>query len=261
MPNEVRSLRVEGVVLRHSDWGEADRLLLVYTRERGKLRALAKGVRKLRSRKAGHLEPFTRVALMLARGRDMWIVTQAETVEAYLPLRDNLLKLGQAATVLELVDRFGYEEGEDPGLYQLLTATLRRICEEEDAFLALRYFDLRVLDLFGFRPQLFQCARCGAEIKAEDQFFSALQGGVLCPRCGTQDPTARPASVEALRFFRHIQRSNYTESKRANIPAPIRSEMEQLLQYYFTYHLERKLNSPDFLRRIRQNGRNGSAEG
>jgi len=251
MPTEIRSLRVEGVVLRHSDWGEADRLLLLYTRERGKLRALAKGVRKLRSRKAGHLEPFTRVALMLARGRDMWIVTQAETVEAYQPLRENLLKLGQAAYVLELVDRFGYEEGEDAGLYQLLTATLRRISEEEDAFLAVRYFEMRVLDLFGFRPQLFECVRCAAEIKPQDQFFSALQGGVLCPKCGPQDPTARPASIEALRFLRHIQRSNYPETKRARIPASIRNEMEILLQYYLTYHLERKLNSPEFLRTIR----------
>jgi len=251
MPTEVRSLRVEGVVLRHSDWGETDRLLLLYTRERGKLRALAKGVRKLRSRKAGHLEPFTRVALMLARGRDMWIVTQAETVEAYQPLRENLLKLGQAAYVLELVDRFGYEEGEDAGLYQLLTATLRRISEEEDAFLAVRYFEMRVLDLFGFRPQLFECVRCAAEIKPQDQFFSALQGGVLCPKCGPQDPTARPASIEALRFLRHIQRSNYPETKRARIPASIRNEMEILLQYYLTYHLERKLNSPEFLRTIR----------
>jgi DNA repair protein RecO (recombination protein O) len=106
-----RSLRVEAVVLRHTDWGEADRLLVLYTREAGKLRAIAKGARRLRSRKAGHLEPFTRVTLMLARGRDLWIVTQAQTVNAYLPLREDLLRTSYAIYVMELLDRFTYEEG------------------------------------------------------------------------------------------------------------------------------------------------------
>jgi DNA repair protein RecO (recombination protein O) len=84
MTTRERSITSEAIVLRHSDWGEADRLLWIYTRKYGKLRALAKGIRKIRSRKAGHLEPFTRVALLLARGRDFFIVTQAETVEPHL---------------------------------------------------------------------------------------------------------------------------------------------------------------------------------
>lgn len=90
MSNLPRSQRVEAVVLRHSDWGEADRMLTIFTRELGKLRVVAKGARRPRSRKAGHLEPFTRVALLLARGREIWIVTQAETLDAYLPVRDDL---------------------------------------------------------------------------------------------------------------------------------------------------------------------------
>ena len=95
MPKTERSYRVTAIVLRHSDWGEADRLLTLFTRERGKLRALAKGARKARSRKAGHLEPFTHVRLQLAKGRDLPIVTQAETVDAYIPLRDDLVKTGR----------------------------------------------------------------------------------------------------------------------------------------------------------------------
>ena len=95
-----RSYKVEAVVLRHADWGEADRLLVLQTRQLGKLRVVAKGARRIRSRKAGHLEPFTHVRLQLARARDLPIVTQAETVEAYLPLRDDLNKTGYAALVL-----------------------------------------------------------------------------------------------------------------------------------------------------------------
>src|SRR6266540_1158375 len=101
---EFRSFRADSVVLRHSNWGEADRLLVLYTREQGKLRAIAKGARKVTSRKAGHLEPFTHVTLQLAKGRDLLIVTQAETVNAFLPLHDDLIKTGYAAYIVELLE-------------------------------------------------------------------------------------------------------------------------------------------------------------
>jgi DNA repair protein RecO (recombination protein O) len=240
------------VVLRHSDWGEADRLLVLFSREGGKLRAVAKGVRKLHSRKAGHLEPFTRVKLLLARGRDFWIVTQADTVDAYLPVREDLLRTAYAAYTLELLDRFTYEEGENRPLYQLLIDTLGRISTLPDAFPAVRYYEIRLLDLLGFRPELNTCVRCGAEIKAQDQYFDAGLGGVLCPRCGANVPTARPVTMNTLRFLRHYQRSTFNEASRVALPPEVMRELEGLMNYYLTYLLERRLNSPDFLREVRR---------
>src|SRR5512145_661560 len=172
MSTRERTQRVEAVVLRHTDWGEADRLLWLYTRQSGKIRAVAKGVRKPRSRKAGHLEPFTRVTLMLAKTRDLPLITQAETVDAYLALRDNLLYIGYASYVIELLDRFTYEEGENFSLYRLLTDTLSRLNAQADPLIAIRYYEIRLLDRVGFRPQLFQCARCDHDIQPEDQYFS-----------------------------------------------------------------------------------------
>ncbi len=252
MPSSERTLRVEAVVLRHNDWGEADRLLTLYTREEGKLRAIAKGVRRLHSRKAGHLEPFTRVKLMLARGRDLWIVTQAETVAAYLSLREDLERIAHASYVVELLDRFTYEEGGNRALFDLLATTLQRLDEGHPPFTVLRYYEMRLLDLLGFRPELFHCVGCGEEIQPQDQFFSPLLGGVLCPHCGGQDSSARPISVNALRFLRHFQRSTYTEAGRAVIPLPIQQEMETRIQDYLTYYLERGLNTPGFLRAVRR---------
>lgn len=252
MPARERSYRVEAVVLHHHDWGEADRLLWLFTREQGKIRAVGKGVRKLRSRKAGHLEPFTRVSLQLAHGRDMPIITQAETLEAYLPLRENLLLVGYASYVVELLDRFTYEEGENQALYYLLTETLARLANEADPVIAVRYYEIRLLDLLGFRPQLFQCAVCGNEIQAEDQYFSAEVGGALCPTCGRGRPGAMPISMAALKYFRHFQRSLYGEAKRAQLSPGVSREMEILMQHYLTYMLERGLNTPAFLRRVRR---------
>jgi len=117
-----RSVRVDAVVLRHSDYGEADRMLTLFTRQRGKMRVIAKGARKIASRKAGHIEPFTHVRLQLAKGKEMFLVTQADTVDAYQPLREDLILTGQAAYVLELLDRFSYEdEIEHPSTFLLLT--------------------------------------------------------------------------------------------------------------------------------------------
>jgi DNA repair protein RecO (recombination protein O) len=252
MPSHERSVRVEAVVLSHTDWGEADRILWLYTRELGKVRAIAKGVRKPRSRKAGHLEPFTRVSLQMARGRDMWIVTQAESVNIYTSLREDLLRVSYAAYVVELLDRFTYEEGENLSLYSLLCDTLGRLDKEPEAPLAVRYYEVRLLDLVGFRPMLFSCAVCGNEIKAEDQYFSAAQGGVVCPVCATKTPGLIPISMQALRYLRHFQRSTFQEAQRAHPSGSIDREMEQVMQHYLTYLLERSLNSPAFLRRVRR---------
>lgn len=246
-----RSFRAEALVLRHADWGEADRLLTLFTREMGKVRALAKGARKLRSRKAGHLEPFTHVRLLLASGRDLFIVTQADTVDAHLPLRENLERTGYAAYAVELLDRFVYEEGENQILFRLLLETLSRLDSEPDPWLVVRYYEMRLLDALGFRPQLFRCANCEAEILPQDQYFAAAQGGVLCPRCGAGLPGVRPVEVETLKYLRHFQRSSYLVAKRANPNALRRKAVEDLMQHYLTFLLEKGLNTPEFIRQVR----------
>ena len=255
-------------MLRHSDYGEADRILTLFTRQLGKTRAIVKGARKVTSRKAGHLEPFTRVKLQLAKGRDMPLVTQADTVEAYLPLHENLVLTGQTAYVIELLDRFTYDEGLDSSaIFRLLTDTLDRLASKSDPWLAIRYYEMRLLDHLGFRPKLFECAHCGREILPEEQFFSYAAGGVICPessRTAFQGRSSgqsgmshgegsglRPISIEALKYLRHFQRSSYAEATRAHPSPDVQQETESLMQGYFTYLLERELKTPGFLRQIR----------
>jgi DNA repair protein RecO (recombination protein O) len=251
MPRSERTLRVEAIILQHSDWGEADRILRLFTREQGKLRAIAKGARKMRSRKAGHLEPFMRSKLMLAKGRDMWIVTQAEVIEPYNALRENLEATARVAYVIELLDRLTYEEGPNWQLYDLVVKTLERLMAQPDPFVPLHYYEMRLLDLTGYRPLLFECAVCRKKIEAEDQFFSAELGGVLCPACGARTAGSRMITMDTLRYLRHFQRSTYAESLRADPPAKTRAEVEVILNYYLTYLLERGLNSTEFLNQIR----------
>lgn len=247
-----RSYRSESLVIRHSNFGEADRILTLFTREQGKLRAIAKGVRKLKSRKAGHLEPFTRVQLQLARGRDLPIVTQAETVEAYLNIRAALEVTAQAAYVMEILDRFTFDEEENRELYRLVVETLQRLDAGVEPFYTIRYFELHVLDLLGFKPELTACLVCRDAIQPVDQYFSAAQGGVVCPKCSGRVEGGRPVSVEALRVLRHFQRSGFVEATRARPERLVQGEVEDLLQHYISIQLDRRLNTPGFIRAIHQ---------
>ncbi len=253
MSRRERVYRTEGVVLRRQNLGEADRLTTVYTQHYGKLRLVAKGVRRLRSRKAGHLEPFTRVALLIARGRELDIITQAETIEDFRVFQGDLEQLGYASYLVELLDRFTVEEGEENQVqYRLLLESLERLAKMKiNPAAVILYFELRLLDLVGYRPELFQCVECGAEIRPEKQHFSFLRGGILCPKCSPGKNHLRSISLPVLKILRHFQRSNFETASAPKISKELFSDVDQLMEGYINYLLERQLNVPIFLRRVR----------
>ncbi|MBN2044887.1 MAG: DNA repair protein RecO [Anaerolineales bacterium] len=253
MAQKFRSFRVDAIVLKHHDYGEADRLLTIFTRQKGKLTAIAKGVRKVRSKKGGHLEPFTHSNLLLATGRTWFVVTQAEAQDSYPNLTRELEILGFASYLVELVDRFTYEEEENVPIFNLLKNSLARLDEGEfPAQLVVRYFEIRLLDLLGFRPELKNCVVTGNPIQPESQYFSAALGGVVSPQAGKNLQGAVPISMPALKYLRHFQRSSFDQAIVAKPADEIYRELEILMQYYLTYILERGLNTPGFLRRIRR---------
>ncbi len=242
-------------MLRRRDWGEADRLLTLYTRERGKLQAVAKGARKPASRKTGHLELFTRVKLLVARGRSIDIVTQAETIDAYRPLRQSLERSTMAHYMAELIDRFSSEGEAEPALFELLATGLGWLCQAEDEAqlsLALRYYELHLLELAGFRPELENCPACGQTLQPVDVFFSPDDGGVLCPRCGQGKHGAKALSLPAFKVLRYGQRRDWAAFRRLQLQPPLRAELENIMYHYLTFILERHLQSVDFLRRLRR---------
>lgn len=249
-PKDTHTFHAQAVVLRHMEYGEADRILTLYTLEKGKIKAIAKGVRKIHSRKAGHLEPFTQVNLFFAQGRDLSIITQAETISPFYKLRENLKLTSLSAYVVELLERFSYEEGPNRDLYNLLVDTLTRLETNPLSHTVIHYYEVRLLDLLGFRPDLQTCSKCKNAIKAEDQYFTAQGGGVYCPSCGKNQPDAWPVSMAALKYMRHFQRSKYSKIKDVAIPEKAELEFSALIERYMTYILERALNTPQFIRDI-----------
>ena len=257
MPEE-RLYRTEAIILRRADLGEADRLLTIFTPGRGKLRVVAKGARKPASRKSGHVELFTRSNLLIAKARELDIVSQAETVEAYRPLREDLLRSTYAHYFAELLDRFTGEEEDIGELYGLLADSLSRLCDAPTQRTALvaRYYELHLLALAGYQPRLFDCVHCGKplrEIESESPpyGFDCAQGGVLCDRCAPNSRDAMPLSLAVLKVLRHAARVEWPAFASLTLRPLVAREVEQTMLKYITYILERNLKSVEFLRTLR----------
>jgi len=254
MTNE-RLYRTDAIILHRTDFGEADRLLTVFTLERGKLRLLAKGVRKTTSRKAGHVELFMLTDMLVAHGRTWDIISQAEIVEPYRDLREDLDKTSQAYYLAELLDRFTEEHDANAPLFQLLTLTLAHLSHTMDPFLLLRYFELHLLSLTGFQPQLHFCVACGEALEPVENYFHFIDGGALCPTHGQIRPNAEPLPLSVLKVLRFLQTEPWEKAAKLQLTPVTRQQVEMLLFNYITFLLERRLKSVEFLRQLKREKR------
>jgi DNA repair protein RecO (recombination protein O) len=252
MPASERSFRTQAIILKRRDFGEADRLLTVLTPEHGKIDLIAKGARKPNSQKTGHVELFTRADMLVHRGRELDIAVQAEMIAPYLEIREDLQRGAYASYCAELLDRFATAGEEDfADLFQLMDDTLGRLCLDSDPRLAARYYEMHLLDLVGFRPELNECVVSRETIRPENQFFSYTLGGVVSPGSAPEGTGLVPIAMVTLKVLRHLQRSEYTHIKSLNISLPLHDDLERIMLGYITHLLERKLQSIDFIRRIR----------
>ncbi len=255
-----RAIRTETIVLRQQVFGEADRLLTLLTPDRGKLRAIAKGVRRLSSRKAGHLDLFMRAQVLLAIGRNLDIITEAQTLDSYRALRGDLLRSSYASYCVELLDSFTPEGETNHEIYWLLADILSRLSDSDNLALTARHYELHLLELVGFRPELERCLGKGESVQPEDQYFDPLAGGVLCPRCGSQRSGSRPISVDVLRLMRFLQRSPYAALENLRVRRNIAVELERTQLHYITVQLDKQLKSVEFLERVRHSSINAPAK-
>ncbi|MGH9182819.1 MAG: DNA repair protein RecO [Acidimicrobiales bacterium] len=227
--------RDRGVVLRTHKLGEADRIVVLVTEGRGKVRAVAKGVRRTKSRFGGRLEPLSHVALLLYEGRSLDVVTQADRLEHFRPVREDLDRLAQATTLLEAVDAVVQEGTSDPRLYQMLLGALRTLAAR-DTPMVLPAFLWRLLAHEGFGPVLDRCAACGADAVLVS--FDVVEGGALCRPCRR----GSPLSPEALRLLRRILGGDLV-AVLAEPTSPGSAEVGHLATRVLEHHLERRLRS------------------
>ena len=247
-----RVYKTEAIVLRRTNLKEADRILTLYTPGYGRLSAVARGVRRPRSKIGGHLELLTHCSLMLTRGRNLDVINQSQTLTSFLPLRSDLWRASLGMYAAELVAQFTAERVENYPLYRLLLETLQRLCRTSDGELTLRFFELNLLTHLGYRPELQSCVGCGHELEPTDNFFSADGGGLLCPSCRAQQPAARRVSLNALKVMRLCQAGDYRQVSRVRLDEELSLELEGLLRHYMRYILEREVKSVAWLDRLRR---------
>jgi DNA repair protein RecO (recombination protein O) len=248
--SRARLYKTEGIVLRSMDLGEADRVLTVLTPRLGKLRVIAKGIRRTRSRLGGGLEPFSDVHLVLAIGRTFDVVTQAALEDPHLGLRNDLHSTAAAWYLVELADRFCEGAADSHGAFLLLAqglAALDAAPAEVSRAVVARWFELHLLDAMGFRPELSRCLECGAKIGPDENVYSPVAGGILGPECAHAALGARLIGADALKVMRHLQRSSLTDVLRLRVPGNIQRAVERLLHATVSAVLERELRTRDFL--------------
>jgi DNA repair protein RecO (recombination protein O) len=243
-----RLYRTPAVILKRTDLGEADRIVTLFSREIGKVRAVARGVRRGKSRAAGHLEPFTLSDVMFAVGRELDVISQADTLESFRAVREDLLLTTHAYYLAEMVDLLTEERQENQSVFDALVDGLHALAEHPDARLVLVVFHLRLLDALGYRPELRECVVCRTAIQPDRNHFSALVGGVLCPGCGPAEGTARAIGTSALKLLRFVQQSGGG----VNAPGHVTREAEALLRDYAEHIVERRLRSPALIAQVQE---------
>ncbi len=256
-----RIYKTEAIVLKHANFGEADRILTLCTPNMGKLRALVKGARRSRSKLGGHVEPLAHCSLVLARGRNLDIVTQCQIIESFLSIRSDLRLTAEALYLVELADAFTPEHAENYQVYkQLLDALheLGQVRRRKEAvssmqhFMLFRFFELQLLAHVGYQPQLRDCINCRVSIQPAENLFSYSGGGVLCPNCAHTEPVVQPISVNALKVMRLLQGGDYATASRVRLAPELSRELPRLIQGYVRYLLEREIKATGFLDRLRR---------
>jgi DNA repair protein RecO (recombination protein O) len=236
--------RDEGVVLRTHKLGEADRIVVLMTAGRGKVRAVAKGVRKSGSRFGARLEPPNRASLLMYEGRELDIVTQAETLEHFRAVREHLDLLTDAIALVEAVDQVALEGEPNRPVYQMLTGALRTLAGgEERSPLLVAAFYWKLLALEGVAPMLDRCARCGADDATRELVgFDFVEGGALC----REDRRGAAVVPGALQLIRRILGGDLVAVLREPAgPAP--AQVAALATTALETHLERRLRTVHLL--------------
>jgi DNA repair protein RecO (recombination protein O) len=229
--------------------GEADRILTLHTRNMGKVRAVAKGVRRPRSRLGGHLELLNHVSVSLSVGRNLDVVNEAEIVRSFTGFRDDLSRLSRAIYLSELVDRFTVEGSSSYDVYRMLLGVFDRLDRSDESDLLLRHFEVHILEASGYRPELQSCVSCRSTLMPGDHHFSCANGGVFCPECrGVSADALILVSIGAMKVLRLLQRErDYSGVADVTVSAGILVEVERLLRTYIRYLIERELKSAEFM--------------
>ncbi|MBO8128658.1 MAG: DNA repair protein RecO [Peptococcaceae bacterium] len=242
--------RTEGIVLRSRVMREADKVLTIYTRDQGKVRAVAYGIAKPGSRKRGAAQPFSYSRFLMARGRDLDVVRQCEEIRRTEGLQSNLVTITCASYICELIELVTPDEEPDRELFKLLCQALDEIPKTKNRELLLRAFEARVLNRVGYQLHLDDCVICRKDPGGSQVVISPREGGLLCPTCRKKDPDGIPCRMGTVRLLERLFDWPLERVHALAAGAETRQELNTLLNACICYYLERKPKALAFLQKL-----------
>ncbi len=246
----MRTYSANVIVLRRIDLGEKDRILTLYTREHGKLSAVAKGSRRPGSKLAGASEPFTYSKMFLATGKDLDVLTQADIKESFPNVKSDIKSVAYGVYLLELTHSFVEERQPNSEFFDTLLSSMFILESGTDPEITARFFELHLLSLLGYEPSFDACLRCGREIGREKVAFSPSLGGIACGECGSAPSDAIEVPGALASYVRVLRRTEPQKLNDLNIPLGARRDLAQVLKWHIRYRLEHELKSTEFIRAI-----------
>ena len=240
-------INVQAIVLRRRPLGEADKVLTLFTREMGKLSAIAKGARKPTSKLAGATETCVQARFHLAQGKTFWIITQATVERARARLHRLLMNAAAAIYACELMDCLLEEGVPDEALFDLLASTLDELEQTEQPAWTLCRLENGAMRQQGYTPVLHACTRCGVPVDAEVIAFLPQAGGVLCAQCRREQTNVVLLSRLAWLTWRVLNAGGEVEYP----SEPAARELERAIHLHLRYHLDREMRSTQILWQLR----------
>lgn len=246
--------RSEAVVLRSRKYLEADSLLTLFTKKRGKVGAIAKGVRKPNSRLRGGVQVFTHNDMLLHQGRNLDIITQSQCLEAFTLLQEDIRAMTAACYWSELIDSLVPEGESDPQLFQLVLAGFHILCLSSNEPV-IRGLEIKLLSFLGYRPFLEKCVTCGKLVAESSQVtFSVKHGGVLCAACSKDQAatTPSPFSLEALGVWQQLMKMDLSKIGRLKVSPQALGFLDRVTEEFLLRQLDYPLKSRPILKQMLQ---------
>lgn len=244
--DRARVYRVDAVVIRQRDLGEADRIVTLFARDRGKVSAVAKGIKRPRSKFAGALQLFSHLSVLLAAGRTLDVVTQVQPIDLFYHLREDMSRYAHACYAAELLDILTEEGASEPDLFDLLVAVLKGLDGGGDPATLLRGYELKLLSRLGYGPELDTCVSCAVEVEGGQAGFAVGEGGVQCRRCARALGVMN-ISAPALQAMRELLTMPVEQMATRRLSRAAREELERILRPFVDYHVPRPVRCAAFL--------------
>lgn len=236
--------------MKHQNVGEADRLLIVYTKEHGKIKAVARGSRKVRSKLAGSLEPFILARLMVARGRHFETVAGAEVIRNFRALKRDLSAVTLATYLAQVLDRSTKLHQRDSRIFVLLKDILEYL---DSGLVAVKklplvrwFFVWRYLTCLGYQPELYACLSCHRKVSGGNNYFSFKRGGVVDEPCRSTVTDGVVVTASAIKVLRLLSVKGVEEVIQLRLPPPLAEECERLTTTFLNYTQEQELGAETF---------------